>query len=145
MTLPVCRFLTRLTVLACRWEAPKYWALLDLGMHLGKFPPSCSLGYRTHAGHPQRWGLCRALWEDLDLVLTSSGDIPLEMWGVWLCKWTARDISMVQKLFQLESVHFSAVLNIMVMDIINIFLIILYATPLWWWPLTPLCLIHWTL
>ena len=77
LMLPVSRFLTRPTVLSCRGESPKYWSLVDLGSHLSNFLPSCSLSSNTYAGHPNWWEFCRALWEDFDLVNTSSGYRPL--------------------------------------------------------------------
>ena len=51
----VFRFLDRPTVLAYRGEAQKYWALLDLGIHLGNLFLYFSLGSRTYTGHPHIW------------------------------------------------------------------------------------------
>ena len=138
---PVCGFLIRPTLMACREEDPKNWALLELGIHLGNLLPYWTVGSRMYADHTHRWAFCRALWEDLDLVQTSSGYILLDMWGVGLCKWTEWDIAKGQRLFSLASFHLSSEWIIMDLDIINKFLIELSATPLWWWPPTQLCLI----
>ena len=55
LVLPVCRFLTRPTVLACRGDSPKYLSLLDLDIHLGNLLPSWILGSRTYAGNSHGW------------------------------------------------------------------------------------------
>ena len=123
---PVCGLLTSTTVLEFKGESPKYWALLDLGIHLSNLFPSCSMGYRTYSGHPHGWAFCREILEDLYPVQDSSGDIPPDMKLVWLCNWKAGSISIVQMLFSLASVHLRASWIIVVMAIITRLYCILY-------------------
>ena len=138
---PVCGFLTRPNIVACRGEAPKYWSLLELGIHLGDLFPSYSIGSKKYTGHTYGWEFYRALWDEFDLVQPSSVDRPLDMWGLWLCKWTLLAISMGQRLLLMASGHLSSAWIIMVLDILSTLLITFYATPLWWLPTTSLCLI----
>ena len=142
---PVCVFLARLNVLIFRGDDTKYWALVDLGIHLGNLFPSCSLGFSTYAGHNHGWSLCRALWDKLELVKTSSGYILLLIWVVWLCNWTAWSRTMGQRIFSLASFHFRSELIIVVLSILTTLFIAFSAAIFWWWPPTPLFLIPCTL
>ena len=142
---PVCMFLTRTTVITCIGEAPQYWDIIDLGIYVGNFFPSCSIGSITYEGYTHERYFCRALWEDLDLVQTTYGYIPLVMWEVGLCTWTTWAIVMGKRFFSLASVQLHVAWIIMVMNIITKLLIELSDTPLWCWPTTPLCLITWPL
>ena len=137
----VYRFLARTTVFSCRGESPEYWSLLDISIHLGNFFLSWSLGSRTYAGHPHGLSFFMSLWEGLYLVQTSCGDIPLDIWVLWLCKWTAWAIDKGQRLFSFPLVHLIASWIIMVVSILTTFFIAFYANPLWWLPPTPMCLI----
>ena len=143
---PVCGFLTQPTVF-------EYWggggggclALLDPVIHLVKCLIPWIFGSRTYAGNSSGWELYGSLLEDLELVHTYSGDIPLDMWGGIFFKWTAWAISIGQRLFSLVSGHISASWIIMVLSIMTTLLIELYVTLFWWWPHTPLWPIPWPL
>ena len=104
LMLPVCRFLTRPTVMACRGDATKYWDILDLGIHLGNLFKYFSPSYRKYSGHPHGWSFCRAIWDDLELVHNTYGYRPLEIWVIWLCKWKEWDIYMGQMIFLLREI-----------------------------------------